>query len=191
MNTTYDSDAGLRRTAAAAAEVDMLQGLGSVILGAVVIAVGVIGNPILLAFGGVLAVSVESWYASRYGRAKPTLRRTVYGTLLSIAAIGLVTVGLAIDGWWPQPILVSLLATAVALAVGLWLGLRRVGLTRWHWVVFALVAVGSLLPLVGIRGQGVVNSVWCFVTGAALVVTGLIDHQRFVEIFGTGRQAQR
>lgn len=91
--------------------------------------------------------------------------------------------GYLVDRQVRGPVLLTLLAVALSLGVGQYLMLRRTGLTPVHAAVYALVALSAAGPLVGLGLGGSLLPYVLAVTGAALVVVGLVDHRRLVRAF--------
>ena len=172
------SSASVRRAAAVAADYEALQGLINVSTG-LGLAVVVLGQPALGAVVIGLGTAFGSlWYRRRFGRA-PARRSTaaVLGCVLAGAFVLLAA--LALDNLLDWPVLFFPLASAGFLAAAYRLGYARFGVTRWHWAVAGLVALCSLLPLLGV-GRTSAGSTWVLLFAAALVVIGAIDHVRLV-----------
>ncbi|GAA1435585.1 hypothetical protein GCM10009616_33040 [Microlunatus lacustris] len=176
--------ADLDRAVAVAAEYDALQGYAWVTLGAGLLLAALTGQEgVYLALGAVFTALVPSWYHQRYGLARPTGERNLRVALGTVLALVLLVTGFVLDRFWQPPVLITLLTLAVVLGVGQHLMLRRTGLTPVHRVVHGLVALAACGPLLGLDHAALVPYVLA-VAGAALVVTGLVDHRRLVRLLG-------
>ncbi len=172
------------RAANVAREYDALQGLSFVAMGAAFLVGSVIDQPaVWIALGAAASGSAPLWYQRRFGTVKPPPGRTAWVALGSVIALLLFLGGYVLDRHLRGPVLLTLVALALSLGVGQYLMLRRTGLTVVHVVVYALVAVAAAGPVVG-WGRGEVLLPYILaVTGAALVVVGLVDHRRLVRSF--------
>ncbi|SEP67817.1 hypothetical protein [Microlunatus flavus] len=176
-NQMQQSTEDLRRTAAVAADYEVLQGLitASTGVGLVVWAFGSsTWATIVIALG--VAVGV-GYYQKRFGKAVSR-----HSALLTIAyaLVAVVVCGTAysIDRALGLPVLVLPLAAGALLAVGYRWGYRHVGVGPAHWVALAVVVLSAFAPLVGL--DGLRERVGLFSLGLALVVVGLVDHARLV-----------
>jgi len=93
-------------------------------------------------------------------------------------------VAYVLDRWLQLPVLLTMLGLTASLAVGQFLMLRRTGLTAAHWCAYAALALAALAPVVGgPRGAEALPYV-LVCAGVALIVLGLVDHRRLVQILG-------
>ena len=177
MTNQLDNATDLRRTAAVAADYEVLQGLITAATGAGLL-VWAFGSStwatIVMALG--VAVGV-GYYQKRFGKAVSR-----HSAILTVAfALVAVVVGSAaygVDRTLGLPVLVLPLAAAVLMLVGFLWGYRHVGVEPAHWVALGLVAVSAFVPLVGL--DGLRERTGLLSLGAALVLIGLVDHARLV-----------
>jgi len=177
MTNQLDKAAELRRTAAVAADYEVLQGLVTATTGAGLL-VWAFGSStwasIVIALG--VAVGV-GYYQKRFGKAvsRHSAVLTITYALVSVLVCG---TAYSIDRTLGLPVLLLPLFAAAFLAVGFRWGYRHVGVGPAHWAALALVAVTTLAPLVGLDALGARPGL--FTLGVALVVIGLVDHARLV-----------
>lgn len=176
---------GVDRAVAVAAEYDALQGFAWMTTGAGLLLAALTGQTaVYIALGAAFAGLVPTWYHRRYGLARPTGQRSVRIGIGTVVALLLLGTAVVLDRLLHPPVLVTMLTLAVVLGTGQHLMLRRTGLTRVHLLVYALVALTAAGPLVGWGRGDDVLPYGLAVAGAALVVTGLVDHRRLVRILG-------
>lgn len=174
------------RAVAVAREYDALQGLVLVVMGGALLFGSVVGQPaVWIALGGAACGSAPLWYERRFGTVKPPPGRTAWTALGAGAALMLFLGGYIVDRQVRGPVLLTLVALAISLGVGQYLQLRRTGLTPVHKAVYGLVALGAAGPLVGLGLGASLLPYILAVTGAALVVLGLVDHRRLVRSFAS------
>ena len=173
------------RAASVAAEYDALQGYAWMTLGAGLLLAAATGQEaVYLALGAAFTALAPSWYHRRYGLARPTGERNLRVAIGSGVAFLLLVTAFLLDRFLQPPVLLTLLTLAVVLGVGQHLMLRRTGLTRVHRVVHGLVALAALGPLLGLGRGDALLPYGLTVAGLALLVTGLVDHRRLVQILG-------
>jgi hypothetical protein len=177
--------ARVRRTSAVAREYDALMGLSLVVLGLGSVVAGLTGQTaVYLAIGAALSGASASWYIKRYGRVRSAGLRNLWIFTGSMTMVVILLVAFVLDRWLELPVLLTLLGLAASVAVGQFLMLRRTGLTPVHWCVYAALALAALAPVVGgPRGAEALPYV-LVCAGVALIVLGLVDHRRLVQILG-------
>jgi hypothetical protein len=175
----------VRRAAAVAREYDALMGLSLVVLGIGCVVAGLTGQfAVYVAIGAALSGASASWYVKRYGRVRAAGSRNALIFAGSMTMVVVLLVGYVLDRWLQLPVLLTLLGLAVSLAVGQFLMLRRTGLTAIHWAVYAALVVAAFAPVVGGPRGGDAQPYMLICAGAALIVLGLVDHRRLVQILG-------
>lgn len=175
-----------------AREFDMLQGLVVVAAGVGMTLYGLlfssnssIGVIALLAAIGIGAPLAASWYAKHYGRTPSGWKRNLLGLAIAIPAVVLIFAALGVDHLVQLPLLLSLLATAALLWVGIRLGARRLGMRPLDHAVLMALAALSLTPLFGgPHGDFPAVSFYFTVTGLALILLGIGWHRRLVAVMG-------
>lgn len=173
------------RAVAVAREYDALMGLTSVVMGAGFLMASIIDPPaVWIALGSAFGAMCPEWYYRRFGFTRPRPRRVVWSSVGVGVVLAAVLVAFVLDRWLAPPVVLSLLAVAAGLGAGQFLMLHRVGLTPVHWAVYAALVVAAFAPMVGVANKGLFTPFVLAVTGAALVVLGLIDHRRLVRAMG-------
>lgn len=125
------------------------------------------------------------YYARKFGRVKPLRAELVKNTLLSLAVILLMWVASWLDYWLNPPVSIFGLTLAVLLFAWWWLDEQRI---RFHYALMAgLVALISLLPLIGI-GEGwqiiePMGSLFHLLIGGIVLIGGILDHLILVNGF--------
>ncbi|MET1007588.1 MAG: hypothetical protein ABWX96_18700 [Propionibacteriaceae bacterium] len=177
--------ARVRRASAVAREYDALMGLSLVVLGLGSVVAGLTGQTaVYLAIGAALSGASASWYIKRYGRVRAGGLRNLWIFAGAMTLVVILLVAYVLDRWLQLPVLLTLLGLAASLAIGQFLMLRRTGLTPAHWCVYAALALAALAPVVG-GPRGAEALAYVLVcAGVALIVLGLVDHRRLVQILG-------
>ena len=181
-------DDRLQQAGAVAREYDALMGLSNVAMGLGCLLAAITGQTATwLALGALLSGASASWYVRRYGRVRGTSARNSLIFAGAMAVVVVLLLGFVLDRWLRGPVLLTLVAVAVSFAVGQLLLLRRTGLTPVHWAVYALVLLAAFGPLLGApRGSAALPYVLT-AAGLAMIVLGVVDHQRLVRILGPAR----
>lgn len=175
----------VRLAAAVAREYDALMGLSLVVLGIGCVVAGLTGQTaVYVAIGAALSGASASWYVKRYGRVRATGSRNSLIFAGSMAMVVVLLLGYVLDRWLQLPVLLTLIGLAVSLAVGQFLMLRRTGLTAIHWCVYGALGLAAFAPLVGGPRGGDAQQYMLICAGLALIVLGLVDHRRLVQILG-------
>ncbi|MEL4505134.1 hypothetical protein AAEX63_12745 [Luteococcus sp. H138] len=187
MSTAPDATDDLQRRIAVSKDYDMLQGLISVGTGLSVLLAAATRNYLWMAIGGGLSAAIGvTWYEKRYGKARATRNRNAWTLLFTVLAIVLIVLANGLDHFHPGPLLWTPLVAGPLMLAGEWAGLRHTGLTVWHWISCIALTACAFIPLLGYQ-----PSHW-FAMGTlapALVVIGLVDHQRLVKVLGRGVQS--
>ncbi|MEL4358100.1 MULTISPECIES: hypothetical protein [unclassified Luteococcus] len=184
MSTTSNTTDDLQRRIAVSKDYDMLQGLITVGTGISILLTAVTRNFMWMGVGSCLSVAIGlPWYEKRYGKARSRRSRSAVTILFSILAILAVVIASGVDQWKPGPLLWTPLVAGPLMLAGEWAGLRNTGLTIWHWISCIALTLCAFIPLTGYQ-----PSFW-FSMGTvapALIVIGLVDHQRLVSALGPG-----
>lgn len=189
MSSTFgqDATADLQQRIAVSKDYDMLQGLIPVGTGISILLAAATRDFTWMAIGSGLSVAIGvSWYEKRYGKARTTRNRSAWTVLLTILAILVIVFANGFDHFHPGPLLWTPLLAGPLMLAGEWAGLRHTGLTIWHWISCIVLTLCSFIPLFGSH-----PSFW-FAMGTlapALIVIGLVDHQRLVKALGKGVQS--
>lgn len=195
MPENNDDAPALSRAVAVAREHDALMGLTSAVLGAGFLMAANTGQlAVWIALGAAFSAIGTRWYHRGFSFARPRRDRLVRANVGAAIVVMVILVAFVLDRWLDPPVVLSLLAVAAGLGVGQILMLRRLGLTPVHWAVYAALMVAAFAPLVGVANKGLFTPFVLAVTGAALVVLGLIDHRRLVRAMGpaaSGDDGQR
>ena len=169
---------------AASREYDMLQGLTVAGLG-VGMVIGALTRQSLwfvVATGASMAICVQ-YYRRRFGHRQESRSRNLAAAGIGLVVALLLCTGFLLDEYHSGGPAWGLAIAAITLGTGYWIGERHIGLTVGHVAVLVLLALASLLPLVGPQASFLLD---VGTTGVALVVIGVIDHLRLVRMFGTG-----
>lgn len=178
-----DIGTDLHRRIAAAKDFEELQGLRTAGMGLVFVVVSLVAPESsfwMIALGIVLTNRLSgAWYGRRYGR-----RVQASGDLEWVLLIVMVPVLIMLLSEFepPEP-LVAVVAGVSFLLLQLW-GQRHVGVGPWTWIA------GGGLILYGILGLADVVTVTTRTTfvalGLTLVVMGVADHRRLMQLVGPG-----
>ena len=167
----------LRRTAAVAADYEVLQGLITATTG-VGLVVWALGSStwasIVIALGVAIGVG---YYQQRFGRAvsRHSAVLTIAYALVAVIVCG---AGFVVDRLLVLPVLALPLAAAVCLLAAFRWGYRHVGVGPAHWVALGVVVLSAFAPLVGFTALGARTGLLSL--GVAMVLIGLVDHVRLV-----------
>lgn len=173
-----DIDA-ITRAAAVASDYGALQGLATVGLG-----VGAIVFAFFPPIGAAALVILSSigreYYIARYGRVSRTLDRKLMEGAAGLALVALGALGVLGDALLHWPVLLTAVGAAAGLLCLYLLNYRSVGVSVWHYIVAALLALSALLPLIGVFAGDAHWLVSIGLFGVALIAIGLLDHFRLV-----------
>jgi hypothetical protein len=179
--TNHQRDQGdllLRRTAAVAADYKALQGIGGVVFGVglalIALQVTIVGVLLLLCAAPVS----QAWYRRRFGQVSPYVDRLPV-LLMSLAFVMVLYAGYSIDLALGAPILALPLGVAVYAAVSHRFAYPHIGVTRAHQIVLVLLALSSLLPLLGVPASSGAAA-GLLALAAAQTTIGVVDHRRLV-----------
>jgi hypothetical protein len=146
-----------------------------------------IASLLALCVAGGLWLLIGHRYDHDFGRVRPTPQKAHQvlrtGILVVLVSFPWLLILSFVDGALQLPVSTVGLAVAALLFLWLWQSARR--LQKHYLVVAALIAIVSLLPLLGITSTGrLFRGVLGATFGTSLIATGVLDHRQLVCTLG-------
>ena len=190
-----------RNLATAAADHSYLRGLFGIPLGVLVILAALVNwgaGPlwaflVAVAVAGAACLPIAGYYNENYGRLSPSTRQAARGTVAAVIGVLVVAGGsLLLHGraGWSLDLPVNPIAVPFALFMLIFYAIV-VGLRAHHVIIWGALLVAGALPVWNGADPSNISNIGLVLAGAAVMVSGVLDHRVFVRTFGPPRALDR
>lgn len=135
---------------------------------------------------GAIALAIGRYYNENYGRLTPSTRQQIRAGIGVVLAVALMLGGASLlrsHSSWSLDLPVNAIAVCFALVMLVSYAIG-IGLEAHHIVIWGTVLVAGALP---VWNGADPSNIGLLLAGAGVIVTGVLDHRLFVQIFGPPR----